>query len=84
MKRWEKTSRTVRGDGSKTIRYECGDMAIESRTVPVPHSNRSGSWLFTSYWLIQADGTEAQFFSLKDAKDAAEMLEEEPDNFDVE
>lgn len=70
--KWEKTGRTVKADGSKTVRYECGDLAIESRKRPIPHSNGVGSWLHTSYFLIKADGTEKEYWSLSDAKEAAE------------
>lgn len=70
--KWEKTGRTVKADGSKTVRYECGDLAIESRKRPIPHANGVGSWLHTSYFLIKADGTEKEYWSLSDAKEAAE------------
>lgn len=72
--RWEKIGRTVYGRGGSTTVYKSGDYHIESRKRPIPHANGTGSWLFTSYYLI-VDGKETEFKRLKDAKEAAEKLE---------
>ena len=74
MNEWKKTGRTALDDGSVTVRYQSGDLAIESRKRPIPHANGNiGSWMFTSYFLIRPDGTEKEYYSLKDAKAAAEV-----------
>ena len=77
MAPWVKTATTIKTDGSKTIRYESfrNQNAIESRRQAIPHANGIGVWLHTSYFLIKPDGTEKEFYSLKDAKAAAEKVE---------
>lgn len=74
--KWEKTGRSVLGNGETTNYYESdnGQYLIESRKRAIPHANGIGSWMHTSYWLINADNLcdQKEFFSLKDAKDAAE------------
>jgi len=74
MKLWQKTSMTRTADGGSVIRYEAEGCpcAIESRKRAVPHANRSGSWMHTSYFLLRPDGTELEFWRLRDAQDAAE------------
>ena len=71
---WIKTSRTVHGDGSAETRYEVAgtNYAVESGKRPIKHANGIGHWMHTSYWLIRLDGTEKEFWRLKDAKEAAE------------
>lgn len=79
MLKWGKTGRTVREDGSSTVTYEAHgkitDYCIESRKRPIKHANRSGSWMYTSYFLI-AGVREQEFHRLQDAKRAAEEMEE--------
>lgn len=73
---WKKTGRIVRGNGETTIIYEAKgcSMQTESRKRAIPHAGgRPGHWMHTSYFLIDSSGKESEFFSLKDAKDAAEM-----------
>ena len=74
--RWEKTGREVKANGESTVFYESTDgrFRIESRKRAIPHAGgRSGSWMHTSYYLIDSDdGTEKEYYSLKDAKEAAE------------
>ena len=75
MMKWIKTGRTVKATGESTTYYESQDgcFRIESRKKAIPHANgKPGCWMHTSYFLIRADGTEKEFFSLKDAKEAAE------------
>ena len=78
MDNWKKVSRTVQGDGSTTIRYEGGCLyVVESRKRPIPHANRRGTWMFTSYFVINPEtGYEKEYNSLADAKAAAEKIEE--------
>ncbi len=71
---WRAAAREKYEDGSAMVRYEAEGCAyaIESRRRPIRHANGIGSWLYTSYWLISTDGTEKEFHSLQDAKEAAE------------
>jgi hypothetical protein len=71
---WTKTGRTVYGDGATTIRYQADgtDLVIESRKKAIPHAAKGGCWFHTSYFLIRPDGTEKEYWTLKDAKAAAE------------
>lgn len=76
MMTWKKVGRTVRDDGSATTRYESGRFAIESRKRPIPHANgRPGVWFHTTYFLAKTDGSEKEYYSLKEAKAAAEKEE---------
>lgn len=70
--KWIMVRKTWRDDGSRTIRYECENVAIESRKIAIPHNGREGSWFYTSYWLILPDGTEKEYHTMKDAKAAGE------------
>ena len=74
MAPWVKTSVKVEGNGEKTIRYESfrNTCSIESRKRAIPHANRSGVWFRTTYFLIQPDGTEKEYWTLAAAKKAAE------------
>ena len=76
--KWRKTGRAVKGNGETTVYYESddGQLRIESRKRQIPHSNRSGHWMFTSYFLIH-EGSEKEYHSLKDAKEAAEEMRRE-------
>lgn len=71
---WKKWGRVVKGDGSSTTIYHAdeGGLKIESRRRLIPHANGVGYWMHTSYFLIRPDGTEKEYYSLKDAKEAAE------------
>ena len=68
----EKIARTVHSDGSTEIRYRYGDYEIESRKKAIPHANGIGVWFRTTFFLIRPDGTEKEYWSLADAKKAAE------------
>ena len=82
MMKWEKRGSKIKtgkqdGEGyQKTVFYATPDdrYRIESRRRAIPHANRSGYWMHTSYFLI-VDGEEKEYFSLKDAKAAAEERE---------
>lgn len=69
----EKIGRTVHADGATEILYQYGEFQIESRKRMIAHANRSGSWAHTTYFLIRPDGTEKEYYSLTDAKAAAEV-----------
>ncbi len=70
---WKKTGRAVMGTGESTTYYESDDgrFRIESRKRNILHANRDGYWQHTSYFLIREDGSEKEYWSLKDAKEAA-------------
>lgn len=71
--RWTKTGRSVKANGESTVYYESNTgINIESRKRAIPHAGgRSGSWMHTTYFLIDGD-FEKEFYSLKEAKVAAE------------
>lgn len=74
---WKMIGKVVGVNGESTITYQAEgtDLLIESRKKAVPHSNRSGHWLNTTYFLIDGDKeTEYQLLCL--AKKAAETMEE--------
>ena len=73
---WKKWGRIVKTDGSSITIYhsDTDGLKIESRRRLIPHANREGYWMYTSYFLIQADGSEKEYYSLKDAKEAAEGM----------
>lgn len=74
--KWERTGRKVKANGESITYYKSDDgrFSIESRKKAIPHANgRPGFWMFTSYFLIK-DGAEKEYFSLKDAKAAAEVM----------
>lgn len=71
--KWERTGRRVLANGESDTIYVSKDCPyrIESRKRAIPHNGREGYWMHTTYFLI--DGTEEkEFWSLSDAKDAAE------------
>ena len=70
-----KMARTVHANGETEIRYGAAGTVteIESRKRAIPHSNRSGSWMHTSYFVIRSDGSEKEYTTLKDAIAAAEQ-----------
>ena len=74
MAKWEKLCVTLHNNGGKTIKYynKESDCFIESRTRPIRHANGVGDWMYTSYFLIRRDGSEREYHSLTDAKEAAE------------
>lgn len=75
--RWERTGRKVKANGESTTTYTSHDpegWTIESRKKAIPHAGgRPGHWMHTSYFLIY-HGKEKEFWSLKEAKEAAEAL----------
>ena len=76
MIEWKRTGREAGENGESKTFYESTDgrWLIESRKRAIPHANRVGYWLHTTYWLINADNLceQKEYYSLKDAKEAAE------------
>ena len=72
---WEKVGRAVYASGESTTYYSTTDgrVQIESRKRAIPHAGRGGCWMHTTYFLIY-EGTEKEYYSLRDAKEAAERL----------
>lgn len=78
MIKWEKTGHEVKANGETTTTYTSADgrFEIESRKRAIPHASREGYWMHTSYFLIDYnDGSEKEYYALKDAKAAAEVKE---------
>ncbi len=76
---WEKIGRAVQTSGESTTYYRTKDgrFTIESRKRKIAHANgRSGFWWHRTYFLIDGDGNEKEYYSLKDAKEAAEDRQE--------
>ena len=74
MRKWIKTSLTIMGNGEKTIKYRANGIKawIESRKKAIEHSNRSGVWFHTTYFVCYEGGIEKEYWTLKDAQEAAE------------
>ena len=79
--KWEKTGHEVKANGESTVTYTSkdGHFQIESRKRAIPHAGgRAGYWMHTSYFLIDYNtGTEKEYYSLRDAKAAAEVAADE-------
>lgn len=75
MAKWEKVGRHVSASMTITI-YEAKDSRyrIESRKRTIKHANGSGVWFHTSYFLIDENGEEKEYWRLQDAKAAAEAM----------
>lgn len=77
MYEWEQTARLEDGE-DLTIRYEADGVRypVESRRRQIPHANRSGSWTYVSFHLINPEtGKEKKFTQFSSAVLAAELLE---------
>lgn len=75
MLRWKKVGRNIKANGEGTITYQAEGtgLTIESRKRAIPHANRDGHWMHTTYFLIDGDKeTEYQLLCL--AKSAAERM----------
>lgn len=71
--RWLKAGKTVNAEGT-TIIYELENTGytIESRKRHIPHANgRSGTWDYTSYFVLKNGQELIEKYSLKDAKEYA-------------
>lgn len=71
--KWYRTGRTVKGNGESITFYKSDSgHEIESRKKAIPHAGgRPGYWMHTTYFLIY-HGEEKEYYSLADAKQAAE------------
>ncbi len=79
MTNWKKAGTIVHEQG-RTVIYKPDPeprharFTIESRKRAIPHSNRSGTWDFTSYFVCR-DGVDLiEKNSLADAKREAELI----------
>ena len=75
MSSWKKTKSIKLENGESTIVWNAVGIAstIESRKRLIPHAGgRSGGWYHTTYWVIQPDGTEKEYWRMSEAKEAAE------------
>lgn len=74
MKIWKKVAVSIRMDGCRDITYAAPGVScqIESRRRMIPHANGSGSWAYTSFFVIWPDGREKEYHRLQDAKRIAE------------
>ena len=75
MMKWVKAGKTVNAQGTTiTYRLEGTPYTVESRKRHIPHANRSGTWGYTSYFVLR-DGVEVkERHSLGFAKELAEVL----------
>lgn len=73
MIRWIKTGKTI-NDDARIITYsgQGTTLTIESVKRPIPHANRSGTWDFTSFFLIDNDKLVKEYNVLAYAKNEAE------------
>lgn len=69
---WDKIGTKIYANGERTVTYQFLSMMIESRRRIVPHANRPGGWLNTTYFLIWPDGYEEEYHTLREAKEAGE------------
>ena len=75
MIKWVKTGKEVT-EVSTTITYAGVDTGVtfESRKRQIAHANRSGTWDYTSYFVLLHGVVLAEKNSLRDAKEYAEHL----------
>ena len=71
--KWETTSREISEEGT-TITYSGvgTHLTIESRKRHIQHANRSGTWDYTSYFVLFDDVELIEKNTLKEAKEYAE------------
>lgn len=77
MRQWKKVAVSIRMDGCRDITYAAPGVScqIESRRRMIPHASGSGSWAYTSFFVIWPDGREKECHRLQDAKRIAEGAE---------
>ena len=75
MRRWIKIGRLMTAEGTTiTYRLEGTPYTVESRKRYIPHANRSGTWAYTSYFVLK-DGVEVvEKHSLGFAKEYADEM----------
>lgn len=78
MAKWIKEERRVSAQGTTIIYRLVGtQLTVQSRKRLIPHAGgRSGGWWHTSYFVCRDGRDLIEKYSLKDAKEYAEELEE--------
>ena len=72
---WEKLETTVNREGTTiTYRLNGTQLLVQSRKRHIPHSNRSGTWDHTSYFVLNNGVEVKELWRLQDAKAYAEKL----------
>jgi len=73
---WIKHGKRTSPEGTTIIYYGLAtDLSIESRKRHIPHANgKPGTWDLTTYWVLWNGKEIAQKYSLKDAKEYAEEV----------
>lgn len=76
MINWTKYGKRVGPEGTTVFYKGQGtNLTIESRKRHIPHANGSGTWDYTTYWVLR-DGVELkERYSLTAAKEYAEEVE---------
>ena len=71
--RWERTGCSTTDEGT-TITYELPrcPLRIESRKRHIPHADRSGTWDYTTFFVMRGNEEIAERQTLADAKRIAE------------
>lgn len=71
--KWEKIRKEISKEGT-TITYSLPntEITIESRKRHISHANGSGTWDYTSYFILKNGQELAEKRSLKDAKEYVE------------
>ena len=74
MAKWVQCGVRTFANGEKTITYKAQgiDAWIESRKEAIPHANRGGVWMHTTYCACWPGGDVLEYSTLRDAKEAVE------------
>ena len=79
--KWCRLGKVANEEGSTIIYMLCGsDITVESRKRHIPHADRSGTWDFTSYFVLKNGESVCEKYSLADAKQCAEEMAAKGDN----
>ena len=83
MAKWVKEERRVSAQGTTIVYRLVGtQLTVQSRKRLIPHAGgRSGGWWHTSYFVLRAGRELIEKYSLKDATEYAEELEEASNGF---
>ena len=70
---WTRGGKTVFPDCQIITYFGLGtSLEVQSRKRQVPHNGRSGTWEFTSYFVVENGREIKELYSLKEAKEYAE------------
>lgn len=74
--KWSKIGRSVSPEGTTVIYCAEGHSAlvIESRKRHIQHANGSGTWDYTSYFVVLDGQVQKEKRTLKEAKEFAESM----------